>query len=284
MAGGFQLGTLKFLFFAITFITIFGVMSVAITSANPAAELENIQAPDLTQATGGSGRVNIMNWTGTDPAFWPTEILTYATVSSGDATIVFEMFGAHKAGYADNEIGFYTTIQGVGISGLGYSFAWPNLIPFNGDVFVANHAVALDIAPYRLTIPYDWMQEQVSGWGQDDVYIELGYLDRTAENSSVYATTSLSGTTVYVPNNIFEGTIRTIGSWIKGAADAVFGAIFGDSGRTFVTTLANVITIDFPGVPNAVRLMVAIPISLMIIYISLIVIRSFVPTLGSSEG
>lgn len=76
--------------------------------------------------------------------------------------------------------------------------------------------------------------------------------------------------------------VGKIGSTIRGAFASLFGAAFGDYGRQFVDTLTSVLTMDVPGMPTAVRAMIAIPLNLALVFIIATFIVMFIPFVGGS--
>lgn len=76
-----------------------------------------------------------------------------------------------------------------------------------------------------------------------------------------------------------------VASVISSVLTAVVGADIANMVSSFMTNVGRIMTMNFGGIPEILRLMIAAPIWMGIGYVMLIIIRSFLPTIGGgSQG
>lgn len=105
---------------------------------------------------------------------------------------------------------------------------------------------------------------------------------------AVYRYVSLNtGWTAYQPASLGDivkqivlSPIYFAGSIVKLGAETIANAA---GLGPFVATMNQILTMDFPGIPMMLRVMLAVPIWFVIGYIILIIVRSFLPTIGGGS-
>lgn len=122
--------------------------------------------------------------------------------------------------------------------------------------------------PYNCQLNVSYMTLAQSNVASNDNGLVKGYVTITW---GTYA-----GTMAESVSNL----VGKITGTIRGAFAGLFGAVFGDYGRQFVDTLSSVLTMDVPGMPTAVRAMLAIPLNLALIFIIATFMAMFIPFLG----
>jgi hypothetical protein len=271
MAGGFQLGTLKFLFFAVTFITIFGVISLSIGGGY--GQIENYNTGLVTDNT--EATINIMTESYAGAHAIGNGIYDVKFTVQG---YEFGLFGIHYSTQDDNEATYYCT---YGPSNAVQSY-WTDVAP---EIWRSGLYPPLALPASLITVVNGYLDWEQAVGTRMAVVFDLGpFSSVPAGSSEIYAIQ-------HVVLRLEQETTWTdrftsaIGNIVLFVPRLFFGAIFGESGNNFVNTMGRVITCDFPGVPAALRLMVALPIAFMVVYCGLIIIRSFLPTVGGgSEG
>lgn len=262
-----MLTTMKFLFFAVTFVTVFGVFATAFAQSSA---FENLHAavyplyPDLVYFA------NRENRSSSTPEF----IKTTVTVSG----VEFTLYGAH---YYSNPFGDTVKMDiWIEISGdLGSdNFVWQDY-ELNTYLTAYRSAVVEIAGKNIVTVQSDWSIKNNMVFKLGNVY--------PAENftgtAMPYYASAIEGQEVVYQKDFAETLISGIGEFVMFVPRILIGGLFGKSGDQFVNTMVKVITCDFPGTPTPIRLMVAVPIAFMIVYVGLIIIRSFIPTVGGGS-
>jgi hypothetical protein len=276
------LTTMKWLLFAVTLMTVFGVFVALYGNVSVSSATLAVQA---TAVPGGNS--------GTLTAVWGDN--TPVKVRLGLNGVAFDFWAVHYSTQNDYVFTLYATTYGD--NGLEPQTVW-------FDVAIAQSQSR--VYPTQM-IPWDWMQNAVIAWPADkDVNININMLT-LKEGSATYGTASISlsageanfwsRTWVAFSSNlplVVGGTLivagAVFGSWIGAIAGvALLGtsavsSAFGGSPAAFIDMLGKLLTFDFPGVPIEMRLLIGTPLVFMTLYTVLIIVRSFIPTLGTSTG
>lgn len=71
---------------------------------------------------------------------------------------------------------------------------------------------------------------------------------------------------------------------IRGLFTAIVGKDVAEMAGSFLASMGRVLTMDFGGIPNVLRVMIATPLWIGVGYITIILIRSFIPTVGGGSA
>jgi hypothetical protein len=278
--------TMSFLLFAGMMMTTLTVFAAAY--AGTISSVENMKLP-TGENTSDSKQIYVvsMDLGSNNPWVW-----TSLTLNG----VEFQIAGVHYNGYhGDCEANFYVDFPLEPENELGHGGTvgpyWLNRVWPAPSVAVEN-GIFSDTPTVRLYIPYSWLRRAGVRPNWPD------RLDATFDIAIAYGRDDLPALELF--DNIYaSGLVRgftnhwqTMGEAIADAASSVltwiprqiFGAVFGANGTAFVSTLGDVLTMNFPGVPSAIQVMVAIPMLFIVTYIVLMVIRMFIPFLPGGGG
>ena len=242
-----------------------------------AAEIENMSATDLDIVDQG-GTLYIME---TDNAYVLPKEGDYRRTAFLLKGMEFTMYAEHYTDgtHDDNEADYYCSM--VSTTGGAVVATWLNQKPkYNKwQSRGAGHYVSL-------CLPADWLRRENvlgSAWAaRNDVVfdIKLTQIENAIPGDyGVYAVAQVGGT-INVTRTWGESCGMHLKNMLLAGPKFVLGGIFGDSGVHFVDTMAKIMTADLPGIPGAIRLMVALPINFVVIYVGIIFVRGFIPFLG----
>jgi hypothetical protein len=257
---GQMLTPIKFLVFAVTFISVFAIFQIYYSGS--AAAIENLKNVDTNLPAQSTKSLTIMY------------VETPGTVTDVDSWFNirgerFLLTAEHIPSQANNAINVFMEFPDMATI-----TSWTNLYaPTQGYIIPRNNYDPRSVigAPNSkdIMIPMSQLQLAIPTWGQYNLVISIGPIENSGNttNGSVYGSATYSVHTDYVPSNWIDGTIRTLGSLIKGGATSVFTAVLGDSGAKFIDTISAVMTVDLPGVPDVIRIPIALIFNVAMLYI-----------------
>jgi len=282
-----MLTTIKYLMFLTAFVTVFGLFMSLYSGADVGAiAIDQMQLPG-----GASGTLRI---TRNDNAPIYTRL--------GVGGVAVDAYAVHYDYQDDYEFDFHFIVYGD--NGGGKEFVWPHYIPDVAFPYEAQQSTGW----YRITIMWDRIQLIIVAWssGQNmDFSINRPIL--TTDNAAVYAEARIETSTG--ANESLWDRIKSffmdVGTAIVGVVGTIAGlamgnafltmigiaslgtfvatVAFGSSPTAFIGMIGKLLTFDFPGVPPEIRLMIAAPLVFMTAYVILIVVRSFIPTVGGGS-
>lgn len=278
--------TLTFLLLISTLMTVFTVFAAAY--AGTVSTVENMKLPS-GERTSDVKPIYVMSMDLGSGAPWVWTSLTLNGVE-------FHIAGVHYNDYhADREANFYVEFplepeNEMGHGGVAGPY-WLNRVWPVPSVAVEN-GIFSDTPTVRLYIPYNWMKRTgvrpnwpdrldttfdiAMAYGRDDLPV-------TDLADNIYASGLVRGFTNHW-QTFGEAASDAISSVITFVPRQIFGALFGANGATFVDMMGKVMTMNFPGVPPAIQVMVGVPVLFVITYIALMVLRLFVPFLPGGGG
>lgn len=278
--------TLTFLLLITTLMTVFTVFAAAY--AGTVSSVENMTLPaSNTNDTKSIYVVSIASGDYITPYVW-TSLTLNGVEFQITAVHYYDTQGDRMASFIVSLPNEPANVFGAGSVTQAYWSAktWPE-----PDVAVEN-GIFSDTPTLRLYIPFNWLRRTNvrPGWPDRlDVTFDIamsygsGNLPAVGMSDNLYAVGVVRGFTNHW-QTFSEAASDAIASVVTFVPRQIFGALFGANGAAFTDMMGKVMTMNFPGVPPAIQVMVGLPVLFVITYIALMVLRLFIPFLPGGGG
>lgn len=269
--------TLKFLLFVGAFVAILGVIIPLISETAESAE-----TGDIEYAIGDSGKLYVMK---TPANYVRTLFVLNPTSNVMINALNFYFYADHDVTYyydgAENYFTLYVNIEDP-TSGYSQTENWENFDPSRmnwefAGFYLENVNLSWD-NNYNVTVDV----EDDRSVGVSTVYWTFpitvnAVIPREAGIPSFFAW--MWAGTAWGGEMLIDG-IRSV---IWGGFEVIVGKDVSDMVGSFLANIGRVLTMDFGGIPDMVRVMLVLPIWIGIGYITLIIVRSFIPFIGGGS-